>query len=236
MNNIMHDDKTPYLHKNHRARVKERFLKEGLFSFADHEVLELLLFYAIPQGDLNPLAHKLIDRFKTPSAVFNATFEELCNVEGIGEHTAILINMIPELSRYHNSLSLRDKKLLSTSYDAGEYVCKMIGAEKKEVFSIICLNSKREILAFEILEEGTVSQANVHPRKVIECVIRHNASAVILAHNHPSAGAYASEDDRIITKKLCDILEGMDVHVIDHIIAVSPEKFVSMADSGLMPN
>ena len=91
-------------------------------------------------------------------------------------------------------------------------------------------------MAFEILEEGTVSQANVHPRKIVECVIKHNASSVILAHNHPSGGAYASEDDRLLTRKLCDILEGMDVHVIDHIIAVSPEKFVSMADSGLMPN
>ncbi len=232
----MHDNVTPELHKKHRARVKERFLKEGLSSFADHEVLELLLFYAIPQGDVNPLAHKLIDEFKSPSAVFNASVEDLCKVDGIGEHTAILISMIPELSKFYNALPTREKKFISTTFDAGEYVCKKIGAEKKEVFAVICLDSQRKVLAFEILEEGTVSQATVHPRKVVNLVIKHNASAVILAHNHPSAGAYASEDDRLITSKLCTVLEGMEVRVIDHIIAASSEKFVSMAGSGLMPN
>jgi len=232
----MHDNVTPELHKKHRSRVKERFLKEGLSSFADHEVLELLLFYAIPQGDVNPVAHKLIDEFKSPSAVFNASVEELCKVDGIGEHTAVLIKMIPELSKFYNALPTREKKFIATTFDAGEYVCQKIGAEKKEVFAVICLDSQRKVLAFEILEEGTVSQATVHPRKVVNLIIKHNASAVILAHNHPSAGAYASEDDRIITNRLCTILEGMDVHVIDHIIAASSEKFVSMADSGLMPN
>ncbi|MBE7033398.1 MAG: DNA repair protein RadC [Ruminococcaceae bacterium] len=232
----MHDDVTPELHKKHRTRVKERFLKEGLSSFADHEVLELLLFYAIPQGDVNPVAHKLIDEFKSPSAVFNASVEELCKVDGIGEHSAILIKMIPELSKFYNALSTREKKFIETTFDAGEYVCKKIGAEKKEVFAVICLDSQRKVLAFEILEEGTVAQATIHPRKVVNLVVKHNASAVILAHNHPSAGAYASENDRILTNRLCTVLEGMDVHVLDHIIAASPEKFVSMADSGLMPN
>ena len=232
----MHDDKTPTLHKNHRARVKDRFLKEGLSSFADHEVLELLLFYAIPQGDLNPLAHKLIDRFKTPSAVFNASFEELSSIDGIGRHTALLIKLIPEISEYYNSLAVRDKKIITTSQDAGEYVCSMIGCKKQEVFALICMDAQRKILAFEILEEGTVSQANVHPRKVVECALKHNSSAVILAHNHPSAGAYASEDDRLLTTKLCSLFEKMDIDVIDHIIAASAQKFISMADSGLMPN
>lgn len=232
----MHDDKTPELHKNHRARVKKRFLNEGLSAFEDHEVLELLLFYAIPQGDLNPLAHKLLDTFKTPGAVFNASVEELCKVDGIGEHTALLIRMIPELSRYYNTLSVREKKFIATSQDAGEYVCGMIGCKKREVFAIICLDAQRKVLAFEILEEGTVSQANVHPRKVVECVLRHHSSAVILAHNHPSAGAYASENDRMLTSQLCTLFEGMGIDVIDHIIAASADKFVSMADSGLMPN
>lgn len=232
----MHDDKNPELHKKHRARVKARFLKEGFSSFADHEVLELLLFYAIPQGDLNPLAHKLIDHFKTPGAIFNAPYEELCNIDGIGEHTATLIKMIPEISGYYNSLAVRDKKVISTSQDAGEYVCSTIGCKKQEVFAIICLDAQRKVLAFEILEEGTVSQANVHPRKVVESVLKHNSASVILAHNHPSAGAYASENDRQLTSQLCALFEKMGIDVIDHIIAASTEKFVSMADSGLMPN
>ena len=232
----MHDEKTPYLHKNHRERVKKRFLSEGIDSFADHEILELLLFYAIPQGDTNPVAHKLIEKFSSPSSVFNASLEELCEVDGIGSHSAILIKMIPQLTQYYMRLSVRDKTQLMTSQDSGKYVCGMIGCLKKEVFAVICLDSQRNIIAFDILEEGTVSESNVHPRKVVEFALRHNASAVILAHNHPGGGAYASEDDRAITRQLCLLLEGMGIDVIDHIIAASSEKFISMSDSGLMPN
>ena len=232
----MHDDKTPHLHKKHRERVKKRFVSEGINSFADHEIFELLLFYSIPQGDVNPLGHKLLDKFTTPKAVFDASIEELCAVDGIGYHSAVLIKMIPPLAQYYSSLALRDKKQLVTSYDAGTYVCGKIGCLKSEVFSVICLDTQKNILAFEILEEGTVSDANVHPRKVVECALRHNSAAVILAHNHPSGGLYASEDDRRITRQLCTIFEGMGIDVVDHIIAASAEKFISMADSGLMPN
>lgn len=232
----MHDNITPELHKKHRERMKSKFLKEGLSAFTDYEVLELLLYYAIPQGDVNPLAHMLLDKFLTPGAVFGATVEQLCEVKGIKKHTALLIKLVPQLAQYYTSLSAREKKFIATSQDAGEYVCSMIGCEKREVFAVICLDTQRKVLAFEILDEGTVSQANVHPRKVVACALKHNASAVILAHNHPSAGAYASENDRMLTSQLCTVLEGIDVEVIDHIIAASTEKFVSMADSGLMPN
>lgn len=232
----MHDNITPQLHRKHRDRVKDKFLKEGFAAFTDYEVLELVLYYSIPQGDVNPIAHMLIDKFKTPSAVFDASVEQLCEVKGVKKHTATLIKMIPALAGYYTSLASREKKFIQTSQDAGQFVCGMIGLEKREVFAIICLDTQRRVLAFEIVDEGTVSQANVHPRKVVACALKHNASAVILAHNHPSSGAYASESDRLLTAQLCNILEGMDIEVIDHIISVSTEKFVSMADSGLMPN
>jgi len=232
----MHDDKTPELHKKHRERVRSRFLKEGLSSFEDHEILELLLFYAVPRADTNPLAHRLLDTFKTTSALYNAPVEQICKEGGVSEKTAVLIKLVPALARYYNSLAARESKYLSTSAEAGEYVCSIIGGEQKEVFAVICLNSQRKIISFEILDEGTVSQANIHPRKVVEFALRHNASSVILAHNHPSSGAYASEDDRIITARLCTVLEGIGIEVTDHIIAASHEKFISMADCGLMPN
>ena len=232
----MHDGKTPELHQKHRERVRSRFLKEGFSSFEDHEVLELLLFYAIPRADTNPLAHKLINEFKTANSLYNAPIEQICKKGGVSEKTAVLIKMIPELARHYNSLAARDIKYISTSQEAGEYVCSMIGRETNEVFAVICLNTQRKIIAFEIIDEGTVSQANIHPRKVVECALRHNASSVILAHNHPSAGAYASENDRLLTSQLCKVLEGIDIEVTDHIIAASHEKFISMADSGLMPN
>lgn len=224
------------MHEGHRQRLKKRFLEEGLTSFQDHEVLELLLFYAIPQGDTNPIAHRLLEKFSTVSGVFGASVEELCTVKGVKEHTAVFLKTIPAFSQFYQSLAVRDKKLLATSYDAGKFVCGMIGSLPNEVFSVICLDAQRKVIAFEILEEGTVSRSDVSPRKVVECAIRHNASQIILAHNHPSGTLVASENDRLITSRLCDLLEGMDIMVVDHIIATYDDKYLSMADSSIMPN
>ncbi len=224
------------MHKGHRQRLKKRFLEEGLGSFQDHEVLELLLFYAIPQGDTNELAHTLLDRFSSLLGVFGASKEDLCGVKGVKEHTAVFIKAIPAFTQFYSSLLIREKKVLTSSYDAGIYVSAMIGSLQKEVFAVICLDAQRRVLAFEKIEEGTVSGASVSPRKVAEYVIRHNAASIILAHNHPSGTLCASENDRRLTSKLCDIFENMDIPVIDHIIAVPGGKFLSMCDSSLMPN
>ncbi len=224
------------MHTGHRQRLKQRFLEEGLDSFQDHEVLELLLFYAIPQGDTNPLAHTLLNTFHSLQGVFGASVEDLFRVKGVGEHVAVFLKTLPAFSQFYQSLAIREKKTLLTSHDAGMYACAMIGSLQNEVFAVICLDTQRKILAFEIIEKGTVSQANVAPRKVVEAAIRHNASAVILAHNHPSGNLCASENDRYLTSKLCNTLENVDIHVIDHIIATHGDKYLSMSDSSLMPN
>ena len=224
------------MHEGHRQRLKKRFLQEGLDSFEDHEIFELLLYYAIPQGDTNPIAHRLLNEFHSPKAVFDATLEDLLKVPGIGEHSAVLIKLIPHLSNFFTSLSTREMTTLCTSFEAGKYVCSKIGCLKNEVFAIICLDAQKRVIKFEKIENGTAAQANVSPRKVAECALKYNASAVILCHNHPSGGNIASESDRILTGRLCSLLEGMEIHVIDHIIAVSSEKYISMSDSGIMPN
>ena len=222
------------MHKGHRLRLKQRFLSEGLSSFEDHEVLELILYYTIPQGDTNPLAHRLLERFQTLDGVFNADEKVLSEVEGIGSHTAVLLKLIPQLSQLYASLALRSRdKILSTS-EAGAFVCGRIGLLKNEVFALVCLDAQRRILAFEIIDEGTVSQANVHPRKVLECALRHNSSVVILAHNHPSGSLIASENDRQFTKKLCSVFEAVGIEVADHIIAVNAGQYTSMRDEGII--
>ena len=224
------------MHEGHRQRLKNRFLTEGIGSFEDHEVLELLLYYAIPQGDTNPLAHRLLEHFGTLSSVFDASVEDLCKVEGVGRHTATLISLMPHISQLYTSLSVRDKKVLANTAEAGEYVCKMIGLRACEVFAIISLDAQRRVISFDIIEEGTVSSANVDARKVVTCALRRNASAIIFAHNHPGGSLCASEGDRRLTQRLCDLFEGMGIHVIDHIIAAGASKFLSMSDNGIMPN
>ena len=224
------------MREGHRQRLKQRFLSNGIGAFSDYEVLEFLLFFAIPQGDTKPVAHRLLDKFKTVKSVFNADIKELEEVDGIGSHAATLIKFIPQLSAYYTGINAREKEVIHNSCEAGNFVCAHIGALPNEVFAVLCLDASRGIIAFEILEEGTVSQANVHPRKVVECAFRHNASEVILAHNHPSGNSAASENDRQITKVLCSVMEELGIHVTDHIITTSGKSYISMADHGLMPN
>lgn len=225
------------MHEGHRQRLKKKFLSGGITSLEDHEVLELLLFYTIPKKDTNPLAHRLIEHFGgNIKAVFGAKTEELVKIDGIGEHTASLIKLVPQIASFYMALDSRDKAAINNSQEAGMYVCSKIGLSDIELFAVMCLDAQRNIQAFEILERGTVSQANIHPRKIVECALRYNAASVILAHNHPSGGTAVSEDDRIMTKNICPVLEGMGIEVIDHIIATSGHTYISMSDHGLMPN
>ncbi|MDO4563563.1 MAG: DNA repair protein RadC [Clostridia bacterium] len=214
--------------------MKERFSKEGLGNFQEHEVLELLLFYALPRKDTNPIAHDLIERFGTATAVFEAKEEELKKVPGIGDHAATLLSMMPHISNYYVKSRYTGKKRVVTAQDAGEYAVAMVGERTHEIFAVITINSSDSIIAFDILEKGTVNETNISPRKVMETALHRNASKVILVHNHPSGLLLPSQQDRVLTKHLCHALEMLGVTVADHII-VGAQKYFSMEQAGLMP-
>lgn len=221
-------------HGGHRARMKNKFASKGLSSFEDHEILELLLFYSIARKDTNEIAHDLIEKFGSLNKIFDADISELCKIKGIGNDSAILIKLVSQSALKYLSEKEGTPDIIQNSHEAGMFVCSRIGCLKNEVFSLICLNSQRGLISFDILEEGTVSQSSVSPRKVVECAIRHNAASVILAHNHPSGTMVASEEDRHVTKKLCNAFESIGINVIDHIIAAGATRYVSMNDSGQM--
>lgn len=221
------------LHDGHRMRMRNRYLKEGIDSFEPHEILELLLYYAIPRKDINELAHKLIDKFGSISNVFDADVESLKQVDGIGENAAILLSMIPQLSRIYNQ-SKWDRKTSLASVDAvGQYAIAMYTGKNDEEFGIICLDSNRHVHYSGIIIKGTVNQAEAYPRKVVSEVLKHNAVNVILTHNHPGGSIMPSTGDREATKNIVTALEAIGVNVLDHII-VSGDRFNSMAALGLM--
>lgn len=223
------------MYNGHRARVKKRFSESGINSFQDYEVLELLLFYSIPQGDVKPLAKELLDRFHTLRAVFDADDEALRQIKGVGEHTATLLRLVPQLSQLYLSLGSRNTRTIKTVDEAGRYVCDMIGARATEEFCVLCLDASYRLLAFECVEKGTVAQANVYPRKVVECAVRNKSVNVILAHNHPTGIMQASESDRQVTQKIYDILENIGIGLLDHIIAAGGNEFYSMGRNGILP-
>ena len=227
--------KQQQLQKGHRERFRERYLKEGLDNFEDHQVLELLLFQAIPRLDTNPVAHMLMQKFGSLSAVLEADPKDLAVVEGVGVKAAAFLGMIPQVTRrYFLDRIKHTRKPLNTSEAAAEYLVPLMAGRSEEVFYVICLDSQLRILYPALISEGTVKDAYVHPRHVVEAAVRHKAASVILAHNHPAGSLRPSHHDHAITKRLVQALGGIDIKVVDHVI-VAGEQFYSFTREGTLP-
>lgn len=222
------------VHEGHRQRLKRRFIEEGLDGFEDHQVLELLLFFSIPRKDTNEIAHKLISTFGSISNVFESHPKELQKVGGVGENSAILISLISQIARRYLADKAKKTFQLRNVEVAAEYIKSLFVGRKNEVFYVICLDTQLNVIHSAALFEGTVKEAVVYPRKVVECVLRYNASSVILAHNHPGGSIKPSMDDIKTTQKIVNALSTIGVSVNDHFI-VTGDKYFSFAQNGMLP-
>lgn len=221
------------MHDGHRDRLRERFAKEGLDSFDDHQILELLLFYSVPRIDTNPLAHRLCKEYKSLSDVFDAGIENLIKVPGISLKSAILISMIPQLSRRYRASRAGVKSLLNSSEKAGQYAINLFDGRIYEAFFVICLDSQNRVNKDILINEGTLNEAPAYPRLIVEAALKHKADGVILVHNHPGGSKKPSAADIDATKKIRAALEPISIKVRDHII-VTADGYVSFADEGLI--
>ena len=219
------------IHDGHREKMRRRFLETGLEGFADHEALELLLYYAIPRRDTNPIAHALMERYDSLSGVLNAPVEDLEKVEGIGESAAILLSLVSRLSRKARIADASQETILNSSERAGAYLLERFAGETHEVVYQLCLDRKCKLLACKRLGEGGIASSGLDIRKLMENAILTSASTVILAHNHPSGVALPSDDDCAATEAARRALDTIGVTLADHII-VADDDFVSMAQSG----
>ena len=219
------------IHDGHREKMRQRFLKSGLDAFADHEALELLLYYAIPRRDTNPIAHALMERYGSLSAVLAAPVEDLKKVEGVGESAAILLKLAPQLYRKAKMSDAEQEPILSSVERVGAYLLERFAGEKNEVVYQLCLDRKGKLLVCKKLGEGGVTSADLDIRRLVENALLTGASSVVLAHNHPSGVALPSRDDYAATDRAKTALAVVGVALTDHII-VADGDFVSMADSG----
>lgn len=218
------------VHDGHRGRMKGEFLARPA-SFPEHKLLELLLFYAIPQRDTNGLAHDLIDRFGSLSGVLDALPEDLAKVPGVGEHTAVLLKTVKEVSgRYLVSRSSVDE-LVGRPRDAVRLLRPYFFGARNERVCLVAMDGKRKCLGVRQIAEGSVNAAEVTVRKVVEAALSLNASQVILAHNHVSGLALPSAEDKATTRHLAKVLMAVGVSLFDHMIFVD-DDMVSMRDSG----
>lgn len=219
------------MHEGHRERMRKKLISGGISSLSPHEVLEVILFYSIPRGNTNPIAHDLLNKFGSLSNVFDADIKDLTSVKGVGESSAALIKTISELSDYCQRLHWEEHPILLNVNDTGSYIQDMIGTRSEEYFFLLSQDVSGKVISFNEIEHGTVSGSNVDTRKVLECAIRCRASSVVLAHNHPTGRLIPSSSDIELTNVLQKAFDAVGITVTDHII-VGGGGFVSLSQKG----
>lgn len=217
------------LHKDHRKRMKQQFLAGGIDQFTTHQVLELLLFYSIPRRDTNETAHRLIDRFGSISNVLDAEYEELRQVEGVGEHTATFLMYCGQLlSRYYKEKN-ENKRVVGLAA-IKEFLINEYINEKREKVYLLSLNNRSEMLNATVINVGTPTSSDADIREMVEVALRYHASGVVLAHNHPVGNNAPSNADIMTTKKAIAAFRMMNISLSDHLIYGDGEVF-SMRES-----
>ncbi|MBU6330985.1 MAG: DNA repair protein RadC [Bacteroidetes bacterium] len=218
----------------HRERLRERFKKGGFTGFHDYEVLEMLLTFIFRQGDVKPLAKELIKTFGSFSKVLDASVADLENVKGMGKASALSLHAFREtMAYYFQNHAATDKEQITKMSALVEMLRASIGHKPNEVLLAIFLNAKNEVLATKELGEGTVSQASAFPRRIVEEALKHKATSIILAHNHPGGVAKPSEHDESITAEIQKALALLDISLQDHLILAGTEYF-SFNRNGLL--
>jgi len=217
------------IHEGHRQRLKERFLSEGLDSFQPHEVLEFLLFFGIQRRDTNALAHELISRYGSLSEVIDAPYEQLVQEKGMTANAAVLLKALPPISKVY----LRDKQAPRQTLNSPKKLCAYFPdfflGEMTEVIYLLTLDDALQPISCDRIAEGTVDAANCSVRLIAANALRHSASRVVLAHNHPRGFASPSNDDVLFTREICKSLRMLDIELVDHII-VAKEQSVSIRE------
>jgi len=219
--------------QGHRKRLRERFLKGGLAGFQDYEIVELLLTLNSPRKDCKQQAKEAIKRFKTLRGVLEASIEELQEIVDIGPHNALGIKLVQEVARRFLKERIIDKPVYQSSQEIFDYLYHSMRDLKKEVFKVIYLNSRNQIIETADLFQGTVNSSAISPRQVIEGAIKHNAVSLIFAHNHPSGNPGPSQSDREVTRDLVYAAGVMQIKVLDHII-IGDNTYFSFAGEGLI--
>jgi DNA repair protein RadC len=224
------EQKKANVHKGHRKRMAEKFLQNGLRAFSDHEVLEMLLYFTISRKDTNEIGHQLIRRFGSLYEVFEAPYEQLLEVEGVGSQSALLIKMVYAMfGRYQENrtqVSWNSEKLINRQR-VGEYFVPQFAGEREEVLLVAYLDDSGRVLKCVECGRGSHNQVGANPYQIARGAIVCGSHTVVLAHNHPNGVAEPSQQDIDITRRLKNHLEELDIQLYDHCI-VAGGRYVSV--------
>ena len=218
------------VHHGHRERMKQEFLQGGLAHFSEPRVLELLLFYSRLQGDVNPLAHRLLDTFGSLAGVLDAPPEALAKVPGVGENTVVLLKLLPAIAARYLASRANAEMILSDSASLHELFLPYFFGARNEMSYLACFDSKLKLLGVKKISEGSPNANEISIRKISTEALALNATVVVLAHNPPSGLATPSEEDIFTTRYIQDSLRPLGITLYDHVILADGEM-VSLKDS-----
>lgn len=225
-------DDEPHYH-GHRDRLRARFLENGPEALQDYELLELVLFMAIPRRDVKPLAKDLLKKFGSLPALLNAPVEEILKIEGISDNTATALKAITATAHRMMKRELMNQPILNSWARLMDYCTSTMAHETREHFRILFLNKKNEMIADEIQGSGTVDHTPAYPREIMKRALELGATAMILLHNHPSGDPKPSEADIDMTRLIMRAAEPFEIVVHDHVI-ISKNGYTSLKNLGLI--
>lgn len=218
----------------HRSRLIRKFL-DNSSNFSKTEIIELILFIAIPRKDTKPLAKKLIKSYNNSLLdLFSSSEEKLLNIDGIGSNTILMLRLIYKLSIELSVEKIQQKDILKSFTELIEYCRLQMSNKKSEELRVIFLNAKNYIIKDEILFNGTINSVSVHPREILKRCLDLGSTSIVLVHNHPSGDPAPSNEDIELTKNIFTILKQIDIILIDHII-ISGNNFVSFKHNNIAP-
>ncbi len=216
--------------EGHRGRLRDRYLERGLDGFTDTEVLELLLSFGTPRSDCKDPARELLKRFGTLAAVLEASSTNLQDVKGVGPKNSFAISFVQAVAGRYLQQRLTGKRYLHSSGDVRKYLEHSMRGLKKEILTVIYLDSSHAIIGSEVVSEGTINVNTIYPRELVSRAIGNHAAAIIIAHNHPSGSLKPSPQDITLTRNLYLICSFLQIQLLDHFII--GEGTYSFADQG----
>lgn len=215
-------------HAGHRERLRKRYAENGFSGFAEHEILELLLTFAIPRVNTNPQAHRLIDRFGSLTGVLEANQKELEAVEGIGPQASTLLTMLLPLFRVYEQQKLLPRIRLTNYADLAAYCRTLYLGVCREEFYVLSMDADMHLLAVKCIAKGTPTEVSALPRQVLEELLQNHAASAVISHNHPSGSAQPSQEDVDITIAIERLLTGVGIRLYDHVLIAGNQEYSFM--------
>ncbi len=219
--------------QGHYARLRQRFLSAGIDGFLDYEVVEILLKLADNRRDQKITAKLLLNTFKSLRGVLEASPEQLKKIKGIGDANIFGLKLVQSVARRYLKEQIIGENYIQSSENVLDYLHHNLRDRRREVFLVVLLNGRNQVLDIVELFEGTLTTSAVYPREVIKLILEKDAAAVIFVHNHPSGNPKPSKDDQNLTQKLKAACSTIDVQLHDHLI-IAGNDYTSMADKGMV--